>query len=161
MNKNNIYSPHKQSPLKLAWKLSFPVLISYFSLGIIFGVLFNHLHEPWYIAPVMSLVVYAGAVQFIAIGVMATFGSYWLILFSTVFVAFRNSFYGLSLLERFCYKPLFKSYMILTLVDANYAIMTSHAPYENKNEDKLFCFYLACFMQIAWVSGTFFGAIFS
>jgi 4-azaleucine resistance transporter AzlC len=137
------------------------VLISYFSLAVIFGVLFNHLHDPWYIAPLMSLFVYAGAVQFISIGIMATFGSYWLIFFSTVFVACRNSFYGLSLLKRFNYKPLLKMYMIFTLVDANYAIMTSHLPYEDKEQDKLFCFYLAFFMQISWMLGTFFGALFS
>lgn len=109
----------------------------------------------------MSLFVYAGAVQFISIGIMATLGSYWLIFFSTVFVAFRNSFYGLSLLKRFCYNPILKTYMILTLVDANYAIMTSYLPYEDKEQDKLFCFYLAFFMQISWILGTFFGALFS
>ncbi len=160
MNKQ-LFSPHHQSPIKLAWKLSFPVLISYFSLAAIFGVLFNHLHDPWYIAPIMSLFVYACAVQFISIGIMATFGSYWLIFFSTVFVAFRNSFYGLSLLKRFSYRPLLKMYMIFTLVDANYAIMTSYSPYEDKEQDKLFCFYLALLMQISWLLGTFFGALFS
>lgn len=103
MNKQ-LFSPHHKSPIKLAWNLSFPVLISYFSLAVIFGVLFNHFHDPWYIAPPMSLFVYAGAVQFISIGIMATFGSYWLIFFSTVFVACRNSFYGLSLLKRFIFQ---------------------------------------------------------
>lgn len=156
-----LYSPHAISPIKLAWKLSFPVLISYFSLGAIFAVLFNHLHEPWYFAPLISLIVYAGAVQFIAIGIMATFQSYWILILSTFFVAFRNSFYGLSLLDRFRYKPLFKLYMIFTLVDANYAIMTSHPPYDNPQQDKHFCFYLAFFMQASWVIGTFIGALFS
>lgn len=153
--------PHHKTPVKLAWTLSFPVLISYFSLGIIFGVLFNHLHEPWYFAPLMTLFVYGGAVQFVALSVMAVWGSYWLILFSTIFVAFRNSFYGLSLLDRFQYPKLFKAYMIFALVDANYAVMTHHKPYENKEQDKKFCFCLAVFMQASWVLGTLTGTLFS
>lgn len=158
-NRNN--NPHRYSPIQFAWKLSFPVLISYFSLGIIFGVLFNHLHEPWYFAPLMSAVVYAGAAQFIAIGIMATVGSYWLILLSTIFVLLRNSFYGLSFIKRFHYSKILKSWMIFTLIDANYAIMTHHSPYEDKKQDQWFCFYLATFMYISWVLRTFFGALFS
>lgn len=161
MSTNHLYHPHRYSPLRFAWKLSLPVLISYFTLAMIFGVLFNQLHEPWYVAPIMSLLVYAGAVQFIALGIISTHGSYWFILFSTFFVAFRNSFYGLSLLNRFQYSKLLKSYMIFTLVDANYAIMMHHSPYQDKQQDKLFCFYLAFFMQLSWILGTFFGSFFS
>lgn len=161
MLNNNLYHPHPYSPIHFAWKLSFPVLISYFTLSMLFGVLFNQLHDPWYFAPIMSLFVYACAVQVIALSIMAIHGSYWLILLSTFFVAFRNSFYGLSLLKRYRYPLLLKVYMIYTLVDANYAIMVNHPPYENKEQDKLFCFYLALFMQLSWILGTLFGAFFS
>lgn len=153
MTKESLYYPHQYSPIKLAWKLSFPVLISYFSVSLVFGILFHRLHQPWYYAPLMSMFVYACAVQFIALSIMMLHGSYWLILFSTIFVAFRNSFYGLSLLERFNYPKFLKAYMIFSLVDANYAIMAHHPPYQDKQQDKLFCFYLALMMHIAWILG--------
>src|SRR3990167_5375625 len=109
------YSPHKKNPFRLVLTLSFPVFLSYFSLGIVFGILFDHLHQPWYFAPIMSLFAYSGAVQFVTIGIMSQHGSYLLILLSTIFIAARNLFYGLSFLKRFQVTLWKKAILIFTL----------------------------------------------
>lgn len=155
------YTPHTKGPFQLALRLSFPAFLSYISLGIVFAVLFNQLHDPWYFAPIMSLFAYSGAVQFVTIGIMAIHGSYWMILVSTIFIAARNSFYGLSFLKRFQVNGWRKVYLIFTLVDANYAIMVTHPPYQDKKQDTQFCLYLSFFTHLYWVLGTFVGAIFS
>ena len=41
-----------------------------------FGILFmTQLNLPWYYAPLMSLIIYAGALQFVALGIFAAHGS--------------------------------------------------------------------------------------
>lgn len=124
-------------------------------------MMFRQVDNVWYMGTVVSAVVYAGAVQFIAVGLMNTLSSYWLILLSTIFVAFRNSFYGLCVMKRFRYHPFLKFFMIFSLVDGNYAIMTSHEPYADKKMDQQFCFYVALFLYLSWVVGTLVGTLFS
>ncbi len=155
------YSPHKKNPFRLALTLSFPVFLSYFSLGIVFGILFDHLHQPWYFAPIMSLFAYSGAVQFITIGIMSQHGSYLVILLSTIFIAARNSFYGLSFLKRFQVTLWKKMILIFTLVDTNYAILNSNPPYHDKKQDEQFCLYLGLLICSYWIMGTLMGAFFS
>ncbi|MDP1573785.1 MAG: AzlC family ABC transporter permease [Coxiellaceae bacterium] len=157
----NSYSPHKTNPFRLALTLSFPVFLSYFSLGIVFGILFDHLHQPWYFAPIMSLFAYSGAVQFVTIGIMHQHGSYLLILLSTIFIAARNSFYGLSFLKRFQVSLWKKAILIFTLVDTNYAVLNSNPPYHDKKQDEQFCLYLGLLICSYWVMGTLIGAFFS
>ena len=52
------------------FRITSPVLFGYFPLGITFGILFQDLGYPWYSATLMGLVVYAGAAQFMAIGLL-------------------------------------------------------------------------------------------
>lgn len=151
--------PHHRSPTALAWQLSLPVLVSYFTIGIVFGALFTHLHVAWYWAPIMSAACYTGAAQLIATSLMATHASYLVIFLSTIFVAGRNIFYGLSLLHRFDMPKLKKCFAIFSLVDTNYAIMMSHTPYANKKIDQRFCLSLAFFIYLSWIIGTIVGAL--
>ena len=157
----NPYSPHQKNPFQLALTTSFPVFLSYFSLGIAFGILFNHLHQSWYFAPIMSFFAYSGAVQFVTIGIMSQHGSYLLIFLSTIFIAGRNSFYGLSFLKRFNLSLWKKAILIFTLVDTNYAILNSHPAYHDKKQDEQFCLYLGLFIYAYWIIGSFAGAFFS
>ncbi len=96
-----------------AWQLSIPVFFAYFPLGIIFGLLFCQSGFPWYYAPIISIIVYNGAVQFLALGIMATGGSYLDILLATIFVALRNSFYGIALIKRYNYSFWKKFYLVV------------------------------------------------
>lgn len=52
----------------LAFKTSIPVLFGYLAIGIAFGLLVVENDYPWWIATVMSISMYAGAGQYIAIG---------------------------------------------------------------------------------------------
>jgi len=147
-------------PYRYAAKLSLPVIFAYFPLGIVFSLVFYQLGFHWYFAPIMSFFVYSGAMQFVAIGILAAHGSYLSMIFATFFIAFRNSFYGLSFLKRFQVHWLKKAYLIFTLVDANYAIMMTHELSDKKSDEK-FCLFLSFLVQVYWVSGSIVGAIFS
>ncbi len=159
---NDIANITQQNPYKLAFTSSLAIFFAYFPLGIVFGVLFVHLGFTWYLAPIMSLLVYAGAAQFVALGIMAIHGTYFEIFLATVFIALRNAFYGISFLERFKNTKWFeKTYLIFGLVDANYAIMVTNTPLPDAKQDKKFCIYLAFLLHLYWVAGTFLGAAFA
>lgn len=146
---------------KQALVITNPTLFAYFPLGIVFGVLFTQAGFPWYQAPLMSGLVYAGAVQFITLGMMINHNSVLAILLACVFVAMRNSFYGLSVNHRFKKAPLvIRAFLIFGLVDAAYAIFTSRPPRQHENDVK-FCFYTTLLLYLYWVVGTFIGAAFA
>lgn len=156
----DLYAPHTNSPRLLALKLSLPIFLSYFPLGLVFGALFAKLHTYWFMAPLMSLIAYSGAVQFVTLGLMQQHASYFFIFLSIIFIAGRNTFYGLSLLERYRMPSFKKILAIFLLVDTNYAIMLKNPPFENKEQDHSFCLWLGFYFYIYWVAGTFLGALF-
>lgn len=148
-----------RSEFKDALSVTTPTLIAYFCLGIVFGVLFTHANFSWYLAPLMSALAYAGAVQFVALSMMMEHSSVLAILLATVFIALRNSFYGLTVIERFKpAHPLLRAFLIYGLVDSTYAIFSIK---EKQTNDIRFCFYVTLLPYLSWVGGTFFGALFA
>lgn len=146
-------------PFLTALRDSVATFFAYFPLGIVFGILFvDHLALPWVLAPIMSLVTYAGAIQFVALGIFIAHGSILGLFITSLFVAFRNSFYGLSVLHRYekvSFWP--RQYLIFGLVDATYSIVQHHG--ERKNEIP-YLFHLNWLIHFYWVSGTCIGAFF-
>ncbi|KTD64108.1 AzlC family ABC transporter permease [Legionella spiritensis] len=152
---------HTRSEFKQAFYATNPTFFAYFPLGLVFGVLFTNAGFPWYQAPLMSALVYAGAVQFIALGMMINHNNLAAILLAALFVALRNSFYGLSLTERFKAAPrAVRMFLIFGLVDAAYAIFVSR-PSKHGENDVAFCFYTTLLLYIYWVGGTLIGAMFA
>ena len=151
------YGQMNKQSIKQAFRATTPIFFAYGPLGIVFGVLFTHAGFDWYLAPIMSALVYAGAVQFVVLSMLIDGASFVAIMVASLFVALRNSFYGLSLLERFKHVSFFKRwFLIFGLVDATFAILATWPKQEN---DVDFCFYTTLFPYLSWVGGTFFGAL--
>jgi len=111
--------------IKTALKTSLPILFGFIPLGIAFGLLFQELNYPWYFASLMGIIVYAGAAQFMAIGLLAAGVGLVEIAMSTFLLNSRHMFYGIAFLESFGNWNLRKLYMIFGLTDETYALMTS------------------------------------
>jgi len=146
-------------PFLIALKDSLPAFFAYFPLGIVFGVLFtSQLDLPWIMAPLMSLITLAGAIQFVALGIFAANGSLIGLFITSFFVAMRNSFYGLSLLHRFERASFWpRQYLIYGLVDATYSIIHNR---KEREEEVPYLFHLTWIIHFHWVAGTFIGALF-
>ncbi|MDX2346589.1 MAG: AzlC family ABC transporter permease [Legionella sp.] len=145
--------------LKQALKLSIPSFFAYFPLGLVFTILWLKAGFMGFWAPIMSIFAFAGAVQFVALSMMQEHASVFSIVIASSFVASRNLFYGLSLIERFKSKPkLLKAFLIFGLVDATYGMLTTN-PEEPGRDDNAFCFYVTLFPYVHWVLGTFSGLV--
>jgi len=147
---------HKRE-FKIAFKVSIPVMMGYMVLGFAFGLLAVSSGFKWYNAFLMSVFIYAGALQFLAITLLKAKAGFFDIFIASIMVNIRQSFYGLSLLHKFK-KVLFKPYLIFALTDETYALLTTIK--ENKNiKKKWYYLYLSFLNQSYWVSGTLLGSI--
>lgn len=158
MHSNN--SPGRARAIRLAAQASIPVLLGYLTIGIAFGLLFTKAGFPWWLAPLMSVLVYAGAAQFMAIGLLASGTGIAEIAILTLAINARHMVYGLSLLERFRSCPRFRPYLIYALTDETYGILTTVPPPEGSSaaESEDFYFALSFLDQSYWVLGSALGA---
>ena len=147
-----------------AFRYSIPVLLGYSTIGIAFGLLVSGTGYPWYLALVMSLWMYAGAGQFIAVGLFAAGTSLWEVCLIQLVVNARHIAYGLSMFKRFRDSGSFKPYLIFSLTDETFALLSSlpekEGPYADDGEKRqLFMFYVAILNQCYWVTGSVIGAL--
>ena len=103
--------------LNRAFRDSLPVMFGYVPLGMAFGVLFQNLGYSWYFATLMSVFVFAGAAQFMAIGLLAAHAPLLEVAIATFIINSRHMFFGLSLLRRYHARGLKKFYLIFGLTD--------------------------------------------
>jgi 4-azaleucine resistance transporter AzlC len=144
--------------IKKAFKVSVPVMMGYGVLGFAFGLLLVSFDYPWYLAPLMSLFIYAGALQFVAISFFNAKVGFVDIAIATWFINIRQSFYGLSLLKRFKKTGKLKPYLIFGLTDETYALLTTIKDDEQLNK-KWYYFFLTAFNQSYWFIGSTLGSI--
>jgi len=144
--------------IKAAFPVTIPVMLGYLSVGIAFGLLFEKSGYNFLWAILMSTVVYAGSMQFIAINLLISGVGSIEIALMTLFVNIRHLFYGLSFIDEFKYMGKKKMYMIFSLTDETYSLLcSSKAPEGIDNNSFLFC--IALLNQIYWIIGTFIGSI--
>ena len=147
-----------EKELKTAFKVSIPVMMGYGVLGFAFGLLLVSFDYSWYLAPLMSLFIYAGALQFVAINFFNIKAGLIDIAIASWFVNLRQSFYGLSLLKKYKKAGKLKPYLIFGLTDETYALLTTIDEDEQLKKEWYY-FFLTAFNQSYWFIGSTLGAI--
>ncbi|MCV6607527.1 MAG: AzlC family ABC transporter permease, partial [Campylobacterales bacterium] len=145
LNKNQKKNYLKKE-FKRALQVSIPVFMGYLVLGMAFGLLLVSFQYPWYLAPIMSIFIYAGALQFVAVGFLNSKLGLIDVAIASFFVNVRQSFYGLSLIKRFRDTKPFKNYLIFGLTDETYALLTSIKD-DEKLSKKHYYFFLTALNQ--------------
>jgi 4-azaleucine resistance transporter AzlC len=149
-----------------AWKYSLPVLLGYLAIGTAFGLLMSDAGYPWTLTLLMSVVMYAGAGQYIAVGLFASGAG----LAESVIVQFvvnaRHIAYGITMFKKFKRAGLCKPYLIFALSDETFALLSSlddepgpGSLYgKDSGERASFMLYVAALDQLYWVAGSMIGA---
>lgn len=143
--------------LRLALQATLPVFFGYIAIGIAFGLLLYNAGYTWPVALLMSVVIYAGAAQFIAVGFFIQNAGLAEIATVTFLVNFRHMVYGLSLFDIFRATGKLRPYMIFSLTDETYALLTGLKEPQGVRKD-LFYFYVSLLNQSYWVLGSVLGA---
>lgn len=135
--------------------LTLPVAMGYIPLGAVFGFLFVQAGAPAWLAVLSSVVIYAGAAQYMMIPLLVAGASYASMALATLVINLRHVFYGLSLLQRFPSHGLMRLYMVFGLTDETYSVLTT-LPAQTPHRT---LFLLTALNQLWWVLGTLMGAI--
>jgi 4-azaleucine resistance transporter AzlC len=141
-----------------ALKITIPVFLGYIPLGIAFGLLLSGAGYHWIYALLMSLLVYAGSAQFLAVALLVAGAGLTDFAVATLLLNLRHSFYGLSMLEKFSDVGMVKPYLIFALTDETYALLTTTEVPQGGSKSK-FYFYIAALNHLYWIIGSVLGAV--
>ena len=98
------------------------MLTGYLFIGMAFGVMIQEKGYNFLWAMLMSLVIYAGSGQYLAVNFFAPGVSLPQCDFHGIYGEYPPYFYGLSLLERFSKMGKKRLYMIFSLTDETYSL---------------------------------------
>lgn len=141
-----------------ALKTTIPVFLGYIPLGMAFGFLLDGAGYHWIYAFLMSLLVYAGSGQFLAVALLASGAGLTEFVVATLLLNLRHAFYGLSLLEKFSDVGKVKPYLIFALTDETYALLTTTEVPKYGSKSR-FYFYIAALDHLYWIMGSVIGAV--
>jgi 4-azaleucine resistance transporter AzlC len=153
----------KNNQIWIAFRTAFPYTVPIFGgfvfLGIAYGIYMNSLGFNAIYPILMSLLIFAGSMEFVAANLLLISFNPINALFLTLMVNARHLFYGISMLDKYRGIGKKKLYMIYGLCDESFSInCTVDVP---KNVDKgWFMFFVTLLNHFYWVIGSAIGGIF-
>lgn len=144
--------------IRAAFVKSLPVMAGYLALGFGFGVLAaNAGYGPlWALA--MSVTIYAGAMQYLAVDLLASQATLTATAIATFMVNARHIFYGVTMIDKYRDAGKYKPYIIFGMTDETYSLTC-----DGKAPDGLdfprFAFWLTLFDHLYWIVGGVVGAL--
>lgn len=149
----------KRKALKAAFPLTLPVMAGYLFLGLGFGILLESKGFSFIWAFFMSVIIYAGSMQYAAIDLLAAGASLLTTAIMTVIIQIRHLFYGLSLIEKYKNTGKKKMMMIYELTDETYSLVATSEPPADVDPG-WFYFFISLLDHSYWITGCTLGALF-
>lgn len=148
----------KKHALHSVFRDTLPVMTGYLFLGFGFGILMyqNHFGFLWSIA--MSLFIYAGSMQYVAVSLLTGGAGILTTALTTLLVNARHLFYGISMVDAYKGAGKKKPYLIFALTDETYSLVSQAKPVEGLSRHQ-YCFLVSLLDQCYWVAGTALGAL--
>ncbi|WP_104744574.1 azaleucine resistance protein AzlC [Helicobacter acinonychis] len=144
--------------LKNAFPHTISILLGYLLMGTTFGMLLTQQGYDYKVALFMSLFIYAGAVQFVAITLLSMQADLMNVLIVSLLVNARQTCYALSMLDRFKNTKWRLPYLAHTLSDETFALLNLYAPKKGVNEND-FMFSISLLNHSYWVIGSLIGSL--
>lgn len=149
----------RKQDIKTALVDTIPVMTGYLFLGFGFGLLLqSNGYNAWW-ALLMSLTVYAGSMQYVAVGLLAGGAGLLYTALTTLTVNARHLFYGISLVEKYKNTGKAKPYLIFSLTDETYSLVCGENAGARAVNKRRYYLLVSLFDQIYWVVGSVVGAL--
>ena len=147
-----------RSAFRQAFRDTVPVMTGYIFMGIGFGILLRQAgYGPlWSLS--MSLFIYAGSGQYLAVELLRKGASLLSTALATLLVNARHLFYGLSLVDTYKDAGVRKHYMIFALTDETYSLVTQNKVPQGMSRIT-YCFVVSAMDQLYWVVGCVLGSL--
>ena len=148
----------RKNAIRTAFLDTVPVMTGYVFLGFGFGIL---LHQNGYgliWSAAMSLFIYAGSMQYMAVSLLASGAGLLTAALTTLVVNARHLFYGISMVDAYKGAGKKKPYLIFALTDETYSLVSRNSAPEGLSRHG-YCFLVSLFNQIYWVVGSVLGSV--
>ena len=144
--------------LKTAFLATVPVLAGYMVLGIGFGVIFASHGSGTLLAAAMSILVYAGSMQYVGVGLITAGASLLTAAVTTFMVNARHLFYSISILHTYKDAGKYKPYLIFALTDETYSLLCDGKTPAG-TEPQLYRLWVSLFNHGYWIIGSVIGSL--
>lgn len=148
----------KKNALRAAFLDTVPVMTGYVFLGFGFGIL---LHQSGYgvlWAGAMSLFIYAGSMQYMAVSLLSSGAGLLTAALTTLVVNARHLFYGISMVDAYKGAGRKKPYLIFALTDETYSLVSKNQVLEGMSRHS-YCLLVSALDQAYWVAGSLLGSL--
>ena len=150
--------PQTKQTVKKAFLATIPVLTGYLVLGMGFGVILKAKGYGVLWALGMSVFIYAGSMQYVAIDLITGGASLLTAALTTLAVNARHLFYGISMVDRYRNVKK-KGFLIFTLTDETYSLVCRDEPAEAGDGQGWFYFLVSLFDYLYWIVGSVMGSL--
>ena len=144
--------------VRRALTTTLPVMCGYLFMGAAFGLLLQDAGYNFLWAILMSVLIYAGTMQYMAIPFLVAQTDLVTVAVTTLLVHFRHFVYGLSFIEKFKDFGPRKLYMMFGLTDETYALLCAAQTPAGEDEET-YLFLISLLDQLYWIAGCTFGAL--
>lgn len=135
-----------------------PVMTGYVFLGFGFGILMQQHGFGVLWAGAMSILIYAGSMQYVAVSLLTSGASLLTAAMTAFVVNARHLFYGISMVDTYKGMGKKKPYLIFGLTDETYSLVSRLQIPDGVSRGS-YCFLVTLFDHIYWVSGTVLGSL--
>ena len=144
---------------RCAFPYTIPIFAGFWFLGLTYGIYMNASGFSFWYPSLVSLTVFAGSVEFVAVNMLLGAFHPLQALFMTLMINARHLFYGISMLDRYKGTGWKKFYLIFGMCDESFSInYTAEIP-EDVNRG-WFMFFVTVLNHFYWFSGATLGGLF-
>ena len=145
--------------LSTAFSATLPVMAGYLILGFGFGIIMKANGFSTALAAAMSIFIYAGSMQYVAIGLMTGGATLVTTALTTLTVNIRHLFYGISMLEKYQNAGKAKPYLLFALTDETYSLVCGELPNIPPEKRANYRLLVTILNHLYWIIGSVAGAV--
>ena len=144
--------------LQAAFPKTIPILAGFLFLGMTYGVYARASGLPLWFPILMSIIVFAGAMEFVAVGLLLGAFHPLLALGMTLMINARHLFYGISMLDKYRGTGWPRFYLIFGMCDESFSINCSTVV-PNGIDRNRFLFFVTLLNHSYWIAGATMGSL--
>lgn len=148
----------KLKAFQAAIPVTLPICVGFLFIGMSYGLLMNSMGFSFVYPMIMSFLIFAGSMEFIAAHLLLAAFDPIQAFFLTIMVNARHIFYGVSMLDKYKNCGLKKSYLIFGMCDESFSINCTTNPPAGVDSG-FFMFFVTLLNHIYWVLGATLGGL--
>jgi 4-azaleucine resistance transporter AzlC len=148
----------KRKAFRAAFPYTIPIFAGFWFLGLAYGIYMHACGFSFVYPMVMSLVIFGGSLEFVAVQMLLSPFAPASVLLVTLMVQARHLFYGLSMLDVYKNTGWKKFYLIFGMCDETFSILYTAKIPEDVDRG-WFMFFVTLLNHFYWVSGATIGGL--